>query len=103
MSKMCENCRYFVTNGCSNVCTLYCCGTSTGEHCRNYEAPTVFDSIKQSEETLAKKFVYAIAFRDHSPVGINMCWKSTIMPGETWNTEKEAYDATVAKLKEVEA
>ena len=96
MSKICKNCRYFATNGCSNVCTLYCCGTSDDENCRNYEAQTVFDRITQSEETLAEKLVYITVTAWGETV-----YMSTIIRDRMFKTREEAHAATVTKLKEV--
>lgn len=92
MSKICKNCRYFATNGCSNVCTLYCCGTSDDENCRNYEAQTVFDRITQSPDVLAEKLVYhGVTSWDED------FYVSTICAG-VYKTRAEAFAATVEKL-----
>lgn len=104
---MCKNCRYFAATGSSSVCTLYCCATSDGENCRNYEVSTLFDHITQSPEVLAEKLVYRrnckmIHQDDKRTLEYwTYSWKSSVIPGQSFETKEEAIAATVAKLKEV--
>lgn len=58
---------------------------------RDVESSSVFDRITESPEVLAEKLVYCDVY-----------YKSTIIPGESWEYEQEAIAATVAKLKEVD-
>lgn len=51
---------------------------------------TVFNRITASPEVLAEKLVYCGVY-----------YKSTIIPGESWEYKQEAIAATVARLKEV--
>ena len=98
MSKVCGNCRYFVTTGCSSVCTLYCSGTSYGKWCRNHEGARVFDSISASPEKMADKLVYQFIGYDSNGL-FHGYWKSTITE-ESYSNKTEAIAATVERLKE---
>ena len=100
MSKMCKNCRYFATTGSSSVCTLYCCATSDGENCRNYEVSTLFDRITTSPEVLAPNFVVE-EIAEYLTAKFVTGYRSTIIPDKIWENYEEAIAATVAKLKEV--
>lgn len=106
MSKVCGNCRYFLTTGCSSVCTLYCSETSYGEWCRNHEGRCMFDSIITSPEVLAEAMVYEEC--EHSILDANGCG-ATFPGGYTsailecsYKTKTEAIAATLERLKEVE-
>jgi hypothetical protein len=52
---------------------------------------TVFHKITSSPEELASNLVYSWDYY----------YYSTIIPGKHWGNEKQAYEATVARLKEV--
>lgn len=96
MSKVCGNCRYFVTTGSASVCTLYCSGTSDGECCRNHEEKRLFDRITASPEVLAEKLMYEMI--TVLPMGLKLVrYRSTLVSG-AWKTKAEAIAATVAEL-----
>jgi hypothetical protein len=75
-----------------------------------YRRETLFDRITASPEVLAEKLVYCLnssSFRVIDSAGRllayeNEVWASTILPGSFWTEYKEAYAATLARLKEVE-
>jgi hypothetical protein len=67
--------------------------------CDKFNALTVFQQITQSPEVLAERLVIMVAY--FYPKGVvKWFWRSTIAKGN-WETKEEAYNATVAKLKEV--
>ena len=105
MSQLCGNCRHFATAGGSSVCALHCVKTSYGGWCRNHEdegQKRVFEHITTSPEKLADSIV--IEMEDFTEDGERrIWWESPIMPqGYIYHTRQEAYEATLARLKEVE-
>lgn len=58
--------------------------------------PTLFDQITASPEVLAEKLVYWRTDMGNHP------WCSMLFTDQSFRTEKEAFAATVARLKEVE-
>lgn len=63
------------------------------------DKPTIFHQITASPEVLAPNFVY-FAMEDEEGRDY---WGSSLLDGQFWKTEKEAFAATVKKLKEVAA
>lgn len=62
---------------------------------------TVFDCITTSPEVLAEKLVYRVAFKSYK--GVHIVYRSTLYTnGESWDSEKRAIAATVARLNKVD-
>ena len=92
-NKTCGQCKFHCKSGnfCSHHGTPWL--TESNGACKDFEPipkRTVFQNITTSPEVLAKDLVYFHYGKYHS----------TIVPGVK-GTYKKAYDATLAKLKEV--
>ena len=110
--KTCKDCLHCTVDGDEVLCVdmpwHYPFGgedstTLDKEACEHFlERPkkTIFDQITASYETLAEKLVYEESLI--KPDGTYVCrYFSTIIQGGCWFNEEEAFDATVARLKEV--
>jgi predicted RNA-binding Zn-ribbon protein involved in translation (DUF1610 family) len=75
-----------------------------------YPQFTLFDCLTVSPVVLAEKLVYcnvqvkttlSTSLEQPGSVELTKGWYSTIIRGKVWSNESEAFDATVAKLKEI--
>jgi hypothetical protein len=100
-NKTCGECRFYIQE--TSHCKLKGVGWkfATDSPCSGFtpKESTVFETITQSEETLAEKLVIMIAYF-HRRSEVKWFWRSTIAEGK-WGTKEEAIATTVAKLKEV--
>ena len=101
-NKTCGNCQNYKDGWCIysddpfevEKDSIYC----ADEFFKPKPSPTIFDTIIQSEEALAPKFVYFAMADEYG----RDYWGSSLIDGKFWKTEKEAITATVARLKEVD-
>lgn len=100
MSKrICENCKStnlrkdkYIDDGSDCYICEDCCRVGTADEFPEY---TVFHQLTASPEVLAENLLHCIWY----PHGRR--WISTVIVWEEFEDKKEAYAATVAKLKEV--
>lgn len=100
--KICSNCRFAIQDTLEMFCLFRKLHTTDGlfKNCHCFLPKSVFHCLTQSPEVMAEKLVYRVEFK--SDKGVHIVYRSTLYTnGESWDSEKRAIAATVARLRKV--